>query len=606
MSDPEEDKQTGNHEAEGDQGCPVKMYDGRPCRRPIYRAPQDVDKIPVCLMHSEDPNKSEEEFQREIDQVLAHAPGGVADFSKFVFSRRCYFALFTMPCIFKEVTFVDVADFIRAEFREYADFTEARFMEEARIGFASFMDDAYFDHAAFAKSAHFVEAKFSKVAEFTHAKFMGSADFSAALFEGKGDFGAAEFMCRVDFSNAKFRGETDFIEAVFRDAAQFVSAAFSQYVYFICTIFQETAGFLAAEFLEGGAFLGTNFAKDANFSFSKFAGSISFDYARFGQRARFENSTFMRGTTFRETEFLDDGGLCPGPIFSVTRFEEPDAAVFYKTDLAQALFHNCDVSRLYFSSVTWRRRENGKRMVFDEIVSLGSPDSTALRPDEDCADNRNYSLIAELYQQLKKNYDDRRDYWTAGDFHYGEMEMKRLACPRLTWLSWLKAKLSGRPRLSKLGEWCGKLQSNAWLLTKVRWWHQHFGLAAWYRRASDYGESWGKPLLWLFAVLVIFAALYPLLGLKPAAGKSPTTKTTSIQVQTPSPQETDLRYWNCEHPGRLFWHSVMTSLGIAAFQRDLAFEPSYPWGRLLALLELLLTSTLIALFLLAVRRQFRR
>ena len=160
--------------------------------------------------------------------------------------------------------------------------------------------------------------------------------------------------------------------------------------------------------------------------------------------------------------------------------------------------------------------------------------------------------------------------------------------------------------MRKLGEWCGKLQSNPWLLSKVRWWHQRFGLAAWYRRFSDYGESWGKPLLWLFAVLVIFAALYPMLGLKPAAGKSPTAKTASVQAQTPSPQETDLRYWNYERPGRLFWHSVMTSLGVAAFQRDLAYEPSYPWGRLFALFELLHTSTLIALFLLAVRRQFRR
>jgi hypothetical protein len=186
------------------------------------------------------------------------------------------------------------------------------------------------------------------------------------------------------------------------------------------------------------------------------------------------------------------------------------------------------------------------------------------------------------------------------------MEMKRLACPRLTWLAWLEAKLAGKPGLSKLGEWCGKLQSNPWLLSKVRSWHQRFGLAAWYRRFSNYGESWGKPLLWLFAVLVLFAALYPLLGLRPAAGKSPAAITTSVQVQTPPPQETDLRYWNYERPGRLLCHSAMTSLGVAAFQRDLAYEPSYPWGRLLALLELLLTSTLIALFLLAVRRQFRR
>jgi hypothetical protein len=266
------------------------------------------------------------------------------------------------------------------------------------------------------------------------------------------------------------------------------------------------------------------------------------------------------------------------------------------------------VSEFLFANVRWRQRDNGKRMVFDEEdqLKLDSAETVALFPETGNPDKRNYSLIAELYQQLKKNYDDKRDYWTAGDFHYGEMEMKRLACPRLTWLGWLEAKLAGRPRLSQLGEWCGKLESSPWLLSKLRWWHQRFGLAAWYRRASDYGESWGKPLLWLFAVLVLFAALYPLLGLRPAEGKSPAAKTTSVQVKTPSPQETDLRYWNYERPGRLFWHSAMTSLGVAAFQRDLAYEPSYPWGRLLALLELLLTSTLIALFLLAVRRQFRR
>ncbi len=50
----------------------------------------------------------------------------------------------------------------------------------------------------------------------------------------------------------------------------------------------------------------------------------------------------------------------------------------------------------------------------------------------------------------------------------------------------------------------------------------------------------------------------------------------------------------------------MTALYVAAFQKDFVYEPSYPWGRVLALLEVVLTSTLIALFLLAVRRQFRR
>ena len=49
-----------------------------------------------------------------------------------------------------------------------------------------------------------------------------------------------------------------------------------------------------------------------------------------------------------------------------------------------------------------------------------------------------------------------------------------------------------------------------------------------------------------------------------------------------------------------------TALYIAAFDKDLVYEPSYPWGRLLALIQVLITSTLVALFLLAVGRQFRR
>ena len=44
---------------------------------------------------------------------------------------------------------------------------------------------------------------------------------------------------------------------------------------------------------------------------------------------------------------------------------------------------------------------------------------------------------------------------------------------------------------------------------------------------------------------------------------------------------------------------------MAALQRDFDYQPVYPWGAVLRLLELLLTSTLVALFLLALRRRAR-
>ena len=56
----------------------------------------------------------------------------------------------------------------------------------------------------------------------------------------------------------------------------------------------------------------------------------------------------------------------------------------------------------------------------------------------------------------------------------------------------------------------------------------------------------------------------------------------------------------------LVGHSFVSALNVATFRKDLTYEPRYPWGDLLAVLEQLLASTLAALFLLAVRRQFKR
>ena len=157
----------------------------------------------------------------------------------------------------------------------------------------------------------------------------------------------------------------------------------------------------------------------------------------------------------------------------------------------------------------------------------------------------------------------------------------------------------------------------------ARWLHVHFGLTAWYKYASDYGENYVKPSLWLIPILLLFAFLYPLAGLhmEPTrAGLRPrghsSSCTAAIPATTP-PCPEKLTYSCPWHEGnqsvsiwrareRLLGNSFMTSLYVAAFQKDLTYQPSYPWGRLLAFAEVLLTSTLGALFLLAVRRQFRR
>ncbi len=549
MPDPMLAEQPATETVEAEQGCPVEMDEWQRCGRSIYTAPAGLDEEPVCLMHSRDPNKDDAAFQQEFERILRDAGEGVADFTKFVFPTANYsYREFKPACIFEGATFTREADFIGATFTQ---------------------------------DAHFFVAKFNQDGYLSEATFTKAADFSGAVFTRNAVFLGARFTQDAVFSIAGFTQAANFVKATFRQAANF---------------------------------LGATFTKDAFFT-----------EARLEKEADFRWATFKERAEFRETRFREDTSARPGPIFSLARFERPELAVFYDTCLGQALLHNCDASKFVFSKVRWRERSNGKRMVLEEDgeFDLAGYVTKALRTGKDDPDERNYELIAELYQQLKKNYDDRKDYWTAGDFHYGEMEMKRLATPNPNRLSqWVSGKIGNRlakERPGFLARWAkskGYSERNFHILRREL--HRRLGLAAWYKYASEYGESYGRPLLWLAGILVLFMFLFPIWGLRPSAKSSapePAASESRLVTKAGTPELSYvnfIRYGSTEPGGArvtscsLLRDSFMTTIGVAAFQRDLAYEPTYPWGRLLAIVEIVLTSTLLALFLLAVRRQFRR
>jgi len=507
-------------EDESPEGCPMVMF-GKHCGRPIHLAPNH-DAIPVCLMHSRDPQKSDADFQKEFETILKAAGNGIADFSGFVFPSAGYQGReFKAKCVFSGATFTQAANFYRATFTQDTFFSSATFAQYASFGGATFTQNAGFYRATFTQNADFVGATFTQYASFGEARFAQNASFIGATFTQKANFGSATFVQKANFKNAKF------LEA--------------------------------AEFRE----------------------------------------TKFRGHDKDRKEKTKE--VLPGSVFSLAEFSQPEKIVFYKTYLGQALFHNCDVSKVNFSLVTWRPREHsGKRMVLEEQVDLQFAED--LKPAKGSLDDRRYRLIAELYQQLKKNYDERKDYWTAGDFHYGEMEMKRRSTKRPgNFIRFLLGFL-GEARMNRVRSW----------------WHPRLSLVAWYKYTSEYGESYMRPLAFFVLVLLLFALLFPLPGLDRNERGSASAAVAVTPQNDPSAAAPALSY-GCfpqflkAYPGHkvyggfaFFGHSLMTALSVAGFQKELKYEPSYPWGRALALAELLLTSTLIGLFLLAVRRQFRR
>lgn len=554
--------------------CPVPMGDGTACGRASL-GPL-IDGIPYCLMHMP-LGKDDVAFQREFERILNEAQVGnhVADFTSFVFPGAQYQRReFKAYCLFSQVTFTQPADFSRSTFRQGADFSHAKLTRRADFQAATFDGMTRFNGAVFSGNILFHSATFMQHTEFTGAVFTQKAHFIASAFSNEVGFTGTAFTSGADFDNATFTGQAHFDYAVFTEGGNFSHATF-----------KESVSFCQATFKQGAGFWETKFENYVDFAAAIFEQSAFFTSTTFGELVDFARARFLGSVEFTETRFRQDEERIPGPAFYMTEFSKPEAALFRKTYLGQSLFHNCNISKVNFSSVGWRRRPgNRRRMVFEEEVDRNHKAAVALKPKKGDPNERDYGLIAILYQQLKKNYDDHMDYSMGDEFHYGEMEMKRVHSQSRNALA--------------------------------RWLRRSFGLVAMYKYASEYGNSYVRPVLMLVGIFVIFTLLFPLAGLDRNesskqlmfSGIVQPTDTTTIGLSYRHFGDYAKAYHGrkCISAAAFFGNSLMTTLSVAGFQKELRYEPSYPWGRTLALFELLLTSTLVALFLLAVRRQFRR
>jgi uncharacterized protein YjbI with pentapeptide repeats len=410
----------------------------------------------------------------------------------------------------------------------------------------TFKANCRFDRASFPGGANFIGTKFEQGADFSDATFPVGADFSFSEFSVRVYFTDAIFTRLADFSNSVFTPAAGFGKSQFLGGAKFVLAEFKDEAYFVGAIFHREADFYKATFTLAATFRGSEFHTMANWA----------------------GSRFLARAEFRRTVFAPEVDGDISAKFETVTFAEPGSVVFDDVDLSRALLHNCNVSEVWFtSSVRWGERGNHRgAQVFDEVVALDHQQAGTLERKGE----RDYRAVAQIYQQLKKNYDARLDYWTANEFHYGEMEMQRLAASTRRWLPGLR-----------------------------KWVHSRLSLVAWYRYASDYGNSYRKPLVWLLGVLLLFMVLFPLPGIQRSGTNYPESY-SSVWRAGGSPGQ------RLKWESGLLGKSLLASVDTAMFQKGPEYAPVYPWGRTLAVGEMLLTATLFGLFLLAIRRQFRR
>jgi uncharacterized protein YjbI with pentapeptide repeats len=264
--------------------------------------------------------------------------------------------------------------------------------------------------------------------------FEFSCDFTGAQFAGDANFREAEFSGKADFWGAKFSGGAYFLETTFSGDANFVRAKFSG----------ET-DFWKAKFSGDADFSGAEFSEDAYFGEAKFFGKIDFNTAEFRQRADFYKVETAKNATVN---------------FQGVKLLKPQQVFFHHVDLSRWSFLDTDLRRIDFNDVTWgtiRRLLSRRTALFDELNVSNQKDDLA--------------KVERLYRHLKQNYESQRDYGRAGDFYYGEMEMKRR-------------------QLNPLG------QIPFWI----------------YRILSGYGESYPRALFWLIVMWLLFAVLFTVVG----------------------------------------------------------------------------------------------
>lgn len=502
---------------------------------------------------------------------------------------------------FSGAIFTGKANFSKAQFMNGADFTWATFSGDdgARFVGAHFSGtrDASFREATFSGrgGANFSGAEFTGEggADFHGAKFydQGGANFINATFSGKGgaDFGEATFSGDdgVNFFKAIFSGEGGaiFSETEFsgKRGALFGGAEFSG---------KKGVLFSSAHFIsDGGAnFYGTQFSGEgwANFAAATFSGrgNANFGASKFYGRegAVFDRASFSceGGVDFSRATFSGPGDFrfidtrfdesCP-VNFSSLRVDHPQKLRFEDVHLGRASFMWTDLEEITFKNVLFCEHLKGTppRTIRDKVNSLKkilSVKRTCLIDEvwNDVVPEKekrtylvdHYHQIEILYRQLKHNFEAKRDYRNADDFHFGLMEMR----------------LKQKPPMLR-----------------------NCSLTAWYKLISGYGTQWQRAFLSFICVTILFSLLN-LFWIKPAAlAMHP----AGLGEQASCVSEMSI----C--PGVTWSDSFLYTFNTMTLRSDSHFliKGELWWAGAMAALQSIVGPVILLLLILAVRRQFR-
>lgn len=259
---------------------------------------------------------------------------------------------------------------------------------------------------------------------------------------------------------------------------------------------------------------------------------------------------------------------------------DPESFSLRHLNLGRTEFRGTSLRNLQFLDVDWyetqsplrkKFRAHSRRMLYDEGIIRGwaiEPRPISLT-NTSLADNiigrRTTFNLSELevlrsaYQRLCQNYEENQSRVEAEDFHYGEMEMRRLKLKPINrfFLSW---------------------EFLYWLV-------------------SGYGGRWVNSLICLMVALLMFPSILLFTGVSIVQDAGLRSINYDLAPTIPSLPALARDYWQV---AQYNWLSVF-------FTKDVsAFYSATVESRLVQTFEILLLPIFTTLFILALRRRFKR
>ena len=359
------------------------------------------------------------------------------------------------------------------------DFSGATFSHEMDFTGFIFPGEVLFQNTIFLKSAFFNNAIFHRRVEFSHTEFSGNGLFYHAKFMREADFIGARFASLADFRTATFSGTANFREASVGNKAMFQHATFELRAIFDLATFAGGTVFDNANFCGQSDFVGVDCSGIASFKNNvTFHSIVRFDRTKFIGHARFVNMTFLGPARFREVEFSDHA------IFEEVTFK--DCADF---DLSKFISLTSFMCSVFEKGVSFRAMRGYGLFSFAGIRFIQVPD------------------FSEAYFEAAPALDNLA--WESEHFDYERTAQDESRLP-VRWRALRRLASQGHDHLLEVQFLKNETVARRGVLDRPQ--HFRFWVGQIYQLLSDFGRSMSRPIGWLFLNFFGFSLVYSYLA----------------------------------------------------------------------------------------------